>query len=82
MAGCSNHGCYIEKPKGMGTNGRCNCLRPLGPERERIIRRKLSELAFYKTRVLELERHKHDFPEPYYTMVCNILANGKISLPE
>lgn len=26
MSGCSNHGCYIERPKGMGTNGRCHCL--------------------------------------------------------
>ena len=25
MAGCGNHGCRIEKPTGMGTNGRCNC---------------------------------------------------------
>lgn len=23
--GCSNHGCVIYKPKGMGTNGGCNC---------------------------------------------------------
>ena len=24
--GCSSHSCYIEKPIGMGTNGRCSCL--------------------------------------------------------
>ncbi len=24
--GCSNHGCVISPPKGMGTNGQCKCL--------------------------------------------------------
>lgn len=38
----------------------------------------MNGLAFYKQRVKELEKHKDQFPEPYYTMVCNILANGKI----
>jgi len=38
----------------------------------------LNGLAFYKQRVQELERHKSEFPEPYYTMICNILANGQI----
>ena len=78
MAGCSSHGCYIEPPKGAGTNGPCFCLRPLGKENELVIKRKLSQLYFYKKRVEELEKHKHKFPEPYYTMICNILANGKI----
>lgn len=26
-SGCSNHGCYILKPKGMATNGPCSCHR-------------------------------------------------------
>ncbi|MFA7031917.1 MAG: hypothetical protein WC153_06685 [Candidatus Methanomethylophilaceae archaeon] len=78
MAGCGNHGCFIEKPKGQGTNGGCNCLRPLGKENEQVVKRKLTQLAFYKRRVEELERNKNVFPEPYLTMVCNILANGKI----
>ena len=39
----------------------------------------LNGLLFYKIRVLELEKFKHDFPEPYYTKICNILANGKIA---
>jgi len=38
----------------------------------------LNGLAFYRQRVQELERHKSEFPEPYYTMICNILANGRI----
>jgi len=38
----------------------------------------LNALTFYKIRIDELERNKHQFPEPYYTMICNILANGKI----
>ena len=78
MAGCGNHGCFIEKPKGQGTNGRCNCLRPLGKENEQVVRRKLTQLEFYKRRVDELERNKDEFPEPYLAMICNILANGKI----
>ena len=78
MAGCGNHGCFIEKPKGQGTNGRCNCLRPLGKENEQAVKRKLTQLEFYKRLVDELERNKEAFPEPYLTMICNILANGKI----
>lgn len=78
MAGCGNHGCFIERPKGQGTNGRCNCLRPLGGENEQVVKRKLTQLEFYKRRVDELERNKDEFPEPYLTMICNILANGKI----
>ena len=78
MAGCGNHGCFIEKPKGQGTNGGCNCLRPLGKENEQIVKRKLHQLEFYRRRVEELERFKYDFPEPYLTMICNILANGRI----
>ena len=26
IGGCSNHGCYVVKPVGQGTNGRCHCL--------------------------------------------------------
>ena len=56
MAGCGNHGCFIEKPEGQGTNGRCNCLRPLGKENEQVVKRKLTQLGFYKRRVEELEK--------------------------
>ena len=56
MAGCGNHGCFIEKPKGQGTNGKCNCLRPLGKENEQVVKRKLTQLGFYKRRVDELEK--------------------------
>ena len=56
MAGCGNHGCFIEKPKGQGTNGGCNCLRPLGKENEQVVKRKLTQLGFYKRRVEELEK--------------------------
>ena len=56
MAGCGNHGCFIEKPNGQGTNGRCNCLRPLGRENEQVVKRGLTQLGFYKRRVEELEK--------------------------
>lgn len=26
MRGCGDHGCVIEKPVGMGTNGGCRCV--------------------------------------------------------
>lgn len=35
-------------------------------------------LQFHKDRVDELDRHKHKFTEPYLTMICNIIDNGKI----
>lgn len=38
----------------------------------------MRSLTFYRERIEELERHKDEFPEPYYTMICNILANGRI----
>ena len=25
MKGCGNHGCRVEEPKGIATNGRCRC---------------------------------------------------------
>ena len=56
MPGCGNHGCFIEKPEGQGTHGRCNCLRPLGKENEQVLKRKLTQLGFYKRRVEELEK--------------------------
>lgn len=41
MAGCTNHNCYIDPPKGMGTNGMCSCLKPLGKENELALKKKL-----------------------------------------
>lgn len=61
MAGCGNHGCFVEKPKGQGANGRCNCLRPLGKENEQVVKRKLTQLGFYKRRVEELEKSLVNF---------------------
>jgi hypothetical protein len=48
MAGCGNHGCWIEKPKGQGTNGRCHCLSVLGKENEHFIKMKMERLAQYE----------------------------------
>ena len=56
MAGCGNHGCFIENPEGQGTSGRCNCLRPLGKENEQVVKRELTQLGCYKRRVEELEK--------------------------
>lgn len=56
MVGCGNHNCVIEKPKGMGTNGSCKCLKPLGFELERVVTQKLFDLNYYKNRVESLEK--------------------------
>jgi hypothetical protein len=45
MAGCGNHGCWIEKPVGQGTNGRCHCLDELGKENRQALKRKLVVLG-------------------------------------
>lgn len=71
MAGCGNHGCFIESPNGQGANGRCNCLRPLGKENEQVVKRKLTQLEFYKRRVDELERNKDTPPGP------DLLSSGQ-----
>lgn len=34
--GCSGHGCYVRKVKGMGTNGGCNCIPETIPFEDRI----------------------------------------------
>ena len=78
MAGCGNHGCFIEKPKGQGTNGRCNCLRPLGKENEQVVKRKLTQLEFYRRRVDELERNKDASPiaEPAHDLQHSKIEGG------
>lgn len=78
MKGCGDWGCLIETPKGVGTNGGCRCFNRLNQKTKIEVQQKLNSLSFYKKRVLELEKHKDKFPEPYYTMICNILANGRI----
>ena len=46
--GCSSHSCYLEKPKGQGTNGRCHCLDGLKVNQRmkvlRLIRRLRDEI--------------------------------------
>ncbi len=42
--GCTNHGCWIEKPKGMGTNGMCHCLEALGNEKARAVMAQIARL--------------------------------------
>jgi len=43
--GCQNHGCLIEEPKGMATNGPCRCLDGLSKENKLVVKR---ALAFYR----------------------------------
>ena len=33
--GCGNHSCFINPPKGQGTNGGCSCFRDV-PSKDRI----------------------------------------------
>jgi len=44
MAGCGSHSCLIEKPKGMGTNGRCSCFDNLPKETAHAMRWELAKL--------------------------------------
>ena len=42
------------------------------------LKRLRNSILFYKSRIEELERNLSKFPEPYKTMISNILANGRI----
>lgn len=46
MIGCADHGCVFEKPKGMGTNGGCQCFDKIQmhPEDRRRLREKIKAL--------------------------------------
>lgn len=71
--------CLLEKPKGQGVNGPCTCLDVLDNKTKKVVVERLRRVEFYKKRIQELENKKDRFPEPYYSMICNILANGKIN---
>ena len=45
MDGCSNHGCLIRPPVGMGTNGICQCLVNASRSRLVIIQNRLAAIA-------------------------------------
>ena len=62
MAGCGNHGCWVAKPRGQGTNGRCNCLRDLGKENEHLIKRKLAELERLRAVLALIADDETDYP--------------------
>lgn len=42
--GCQSHSCYLEKPKGMGTNGPCRCLDKLDIQMRMKVRLTLQRL--------------------------------------
>jgi len=52
--GCSNHGCFINTPNGMGTNSMCHCLDPLKNEDRLAVMRKLTTLLKYEKLLFEL----------------------------
>ena len=43
FGGCSNHGCIIEKPRGMGTNGSCQCLLNMSRTQLTILQSRLAD---------------------------------------
>ena len=43
--GCSNGDCIIKKPKGMHTNGSCNCLLNMSRGQLHILKSKLSVIV-------------------------------------
>ena len=68
MAGCSNHGCFISPPKGMGTNGICHCLDPLGRENSLILRTKITAKNHAIAEAIKVfkdyEMNVDDYPKP------------------
>ena len=54
MAGCLNHGCWIDPPKPgqIGTDGLCHCLESLGKENERALMQRINLMK----RTIEAER--------------------------
>ena len=41
---CLNHGCILEKPSGIGTNGRCTCLDGLSTGKRLAVERRIRSL--------------------------------------
>jgi hypothetical protein len=64
--GCTNHGCWIDPPKGMATNGPCHCLDPLGSKKARIIIRKLTRLRFLEKEPESENVMTPDLPDDVY----------------
>lgn len=52
IKGCRNHGCVIEAPRGMATNGPCKCVRDvlgspaIGDDQRKHLRREWLKTAY------------------------------------
>ena len=44
VKGCGNHGCHVQKPKGLGTNGICTCMNWRGQRCVQELRQHIAEL--------------------------------------
>lgn len=44
--GCQSNYCIFQKPKGMGTNGSCHCLRTLERNKEIAFTRLIKDLRY------------------------------------
>lgn len=42
---CSNHGCVIKPPVGMGTNGTCHCMSNLSRVQLTILQSRIQSIA-------------------------------------
>ena len=42
--GCGNHGCHVQKPEGLGTNGLCTCMNWRGQRYVHELRQRIAEL--------------------------------------
>lgn len=63
--GCGSHSCYIEKPKGQGTNSSCSCLRELPSAKRLIVQKKLLLLMQIEKITVELNETVFDGYEEY-----------------
>lgn len=79
MAGCGNHGCFIEKPKGQGTNGRCKCLRELGKENELALKHRLNRAERLQSDLRKIVEDMEDEPgcsEEFWAWTIRKLLDG------
>jgi len=58
--GCSSHNCILEKPKGIGTNGGCSCLRDIPTNKRLKIQKAIQRL---NTEIKELTDTLDEYAE-------------------
>jgi hypothetical protein len=58
IKGCADHGCWVKKPEGMGTNSRCRCFRQFGPGQSLTIEDNILLRKLLRDRLALVEERK------------------------